>query len=386
MAAWPGPPVANARRRHLEARTGPQGREIDLAGERLLNFCSNDYLGLANDARLLAAAAEALHDYGLGAGASALLSGWTDLHEALCERLARFLQRERALVFSSGYLANLGLLGTFADRNTEIFHDRLNHASLIDGVRLAAAHSTRYRHANAEDLHARLRGSQAARKIIVTDTVFSMDGDDAPIAEISALAGANGALLVCDDAHGFGVLGEGRGYLSANGLDEAAVPLVMVTFGKALGSGGAAVAGTGTLIDALLQRARPFIYDTALPPVMAAGALAGLQVLQEDPGPVARLARNVGLFRAAMAAAGLPASAARGPIQPVVLGSDEHALAAAAALRAKGFYVRAVRPPTVPEGTSRLRICLSAAHQPEDIQMLVAALRETLHDLASAKA
>ena len=386
MGVWPDSPVAPARRRQLEARRGPQGREIQLAGERLLNFCSNDYLGLANDPRLLDAAQTALTTTGLGAGASALLSGWTELHDGLCEALARFLERERALLFSSGYLANLGLLATFADRHTEVFHDRLNHASLIDGVRLAGARSTRYRHADAADLRERLARSATPRKLVVTDTVFSMDGDEAPVKAIAALAGEAGALFACDDAHGFGVLAGGKGYLLANGLDEAAVPLLMVTFGKALGSAGAAIAGPASLIDALLQQARTFIFDTALPPVMVAGALAGLRVLETDHGPLGRLERNAKLFCAALAAAGLPATGSTGPIQPIVLGSDERALAAAAMLRSRGFYVRAVRPPTVPEGTSRLRICLSAAHEPEDIERLVDALIATLSNLATEPA
>ena len=386
MSAWPGLSVVGSRRRQLEARRGAQGREIELGNEQLLNFCSNDYLGLANDPRLLAAASDALRRYGLGAGAAALLSGWTDLHDALCDALAAFLRRERALVFSSGYLANLGLLGTFADRHAEIFHDRLNHASLIDGVRLAGARSTRYRHADAENLGERLAASSADRKIIVTDTVFSMDGDEAPVAAIAAQASSAGAMLACDDAHGFGVLGQGRGYLAAHGLDEAAVPLLMVTFGKALGAGGAAIAGPAALIDSLLQGARTFIFDTALPPVMAAGALAGISVLKDDPEPVARLERNVRHFKAAMCAAGLPVTVANGPIQPIVLGSDERALEAAASLRARGLYVRAVRPPTVPEGTSRLRICLSAAHEASDIERLVAALASTIDAPAVASA
>ena len=386
MSPWPGPSVVGSRRRQLEARRGAQGREIELGNERLLNFCSNDYLGLANDPRLLEAARHALGRYGLGAGAAGLLSGWTDLHDELCETLARFLRRERALVFSSGYLANLGLIGTFADRHAEIFHDRLNHASLIDGVRLAGARSTRYRHADAEHLRERLASSSAERKIVVTDTVFSMDGDEAPIATIATQATTAGAMLACDDAHGFGVLGQGRGYLAQHGLDEAAVPLLMVTFGKALGAGGAAIAGPAALIDSLLQGARTFIFDTALPPVMAAGALAGISVLKEDPGPVARLKHNVLHFKAALGAAGLPVPSADGPIQPIVLGSDERTLEAAAALRARGIYVRAVRPPTVPEGTSRLRICLSAAHEASDIERLVAALAATMGASTAAPA
>ena len=374
MSSWTALAVPDARRRQLENRSGPQGREIHFEGERLLNFCSNDYLGLANDPRLVAASHAALARYGVGSGAAALLSGWTEAHAALCVETASFVGRDRALLFSSGYLANLGLLRTFADRHTEIFHDRLNHASLIDGVLLSGGRSTRYRHADTDDLARKLEASRAARKIIVTDSVFSMDGDEAPVAVLATLARRHQALLICDDAHGFGVLGGGRGYLHAHGLTQTDVPLVMVTFGKALGAAGAAVAGSADLIEALLQHARTFIYDTALPAVVVAAASAGIDLLRNDPEPVAALVRNITLFKTLLADEGLPVPTVNGPIQPIILGTDDAALAAAAALRKRGLYVRAVRPPTVPEGTARLRICLSGAHAPADIEQLVAAL------------
>ena len=370
--------VAESRRRKLEHRDGPQGPEISISGRSLVNFCSNDYLGLASDPRLIEAASRAAMRYGLGAGAAGLLSGWARPHHELAEELASYLGRDRALLFSSGYLANLGTLSTFADRHSEIFQDRLNHASLIDGVRLSTARSVRYRHRDLADLEARLAASTAETRLIVTDTIFSMDGDSAPLRDIAAAAHQHQALLVCDDAHGFGVAGGGRGLVVEQGLTQSEAPLVMVTFGKALGTAGAAVVGREDLIETLLQQARPFIYDTAQPPMLAAATQVALRILQEEPERIAALDARIGHFTACMRAAGLEPSGMRSPIQPIMLGADEKALQAASLLRASGFYVRAIRPPTVPEGTARLRICLSAAHQDAQIEALVEALAQVL--------
>jgi 8-amino-7-oxononanoate synthase len=366
------------RRRTLEVRERGAGAVIDINGRMLVNFCSNDYLGLANAPALRDAAVDAMDRYGIGAGGAALLSGWTTAHQTLACDIADYLGRDRALLFSSGYLANLGTLSALAGRHDEIFHDRLNHASLIDGVRLAGAHSTRYRHADVDDLERRLGASRARGRYVVTDGVFSMDGDVAPLRDIAAVAAAHEALLICDDAHGFGVLGGGRGLVTALGLTQAEVPLLVVTFGKALGTVGAAVVGRSDLIEQLLQQARTFIYDTAMPPALAAASSAALGLLQRDDLLVRRLAANIARFRAALAAADLAVPASTTPIQPVLLGDDARALAAAAALHEAGYYVRAIRPPTVPEGTSRLRVCLSAAHSAEQIDGLVAALRRAL--------
>lgn len=353
-------------------------------GRRLLNFCSNDYLGLANHPCITSAAKRAMDDYGLGAGAAGLLSGWSDAHQALAENLADFLHRDRALIFSSGYLANLATLTTFSTRHTEIFHDRLNHASLIDGVQLSGARSNRYRHTDLLDLSTRLSQSQAAEKLLVTDTVFSMDGDLAPLEGLAALARQHQALFICDDAHGFGVLARGRGAVEAASLSQDDVPLVMVTFGKALGVAGAAVVGRSDLIEQLLQGGRTFIYDTAIPPALAVASNAALDLLRREPGLVSTLDANIECFTAALAAAGLPATGSATAIQPVVLGDDATALLASSALRDAGFYVRAVRPPTVPVGTARLRICLSAAHTPQQIKSLASALSDVLARLKPA--
>lgn len=374
-------PVANSRRRNLEHRDGVQGAEISIGGSLLVNFCSNDYLGLASDPRLIHAASEAASRYGVGAGAAGLLSGWAAPHHQLSEELAAYLQRDRALLFSSGYLANLGTISTFADRRSDIFQDRLNHASLIDGVRLSGARSIRYRHLDLADLKSRLSASSADARLLVTDTVFSMDGDSAPLRDIAALASEHRALLICDDAHGFGVAGDGRGMVAQHGLSQTDVPLVMVTFGKALGTTGAAVAGSHDLIETLLQQARPFIYDTALPPMLAAATRVALRIVQEEPSRIQTLHARVTFFTDCMRHAGLTPSGLRSPIQPIMLGADDKALQAASLLRAAGFYVRAIRPPTVPEGTARLRICLSAAHSEHQIEALVATLKHVLRSI-----
>jgi len=365
--------TARMRTRTLEVRDATVGPVMAIAGSPLVNFCSNDYLGLASSPALRAAAITAIERYGVGAGAAALLSGWTAAHQELATEIADYLQRDRALLFSSGYLANLGVLATF-----EIFHDRLNHASLIDGVRLSGARSTRYRHADVADLERRLAAAQGSRRLVVTDGVFSMDGDSAPLRQIADLAAAHDALLVCDDAHGFGVLGGGRGLPSELGLTQREVPLLVVTFGKALGTAGAAVAGPADLIEQLQQGARTFIYDTASPPAVAAATSAALALLRRDASLVARLNANIAHFHAGLRGIGVEQPRSVTPIQPIVLGDDASTLAAAQALRDSGYYVRAIRPPTVPEGTSRLRICLSAAHTEAQIDGLIRALKQAL--------
>jgi 8-amino-7-oxononanoate synthase len=360
------------RLRTLEALHGAQGPEIDLGGEALVNFCSNDYLGLANHPRVRDAMKAGIERYGAGSGASALLSGRSIAHVELEAALAAAVGRERALLFSSGYLANLGVLAALVGRHDRVFHDRLNHASLIDGVKLSGAVHHRYPHADAPALAAVLGTAPAtAVKWVVTDGVFSMDGDVAPLAALAAVCKDAGATLVCDDAHGFGVLGAGRGTVAHCGLGAADVPLIVVTFGKALGTAGAAIAGPAEIIEYLVQSARTFIYDTAPPPALAAATHEALTLALEDASLRKRLASNVEHFRAGLRARGLPDSTSTTPIQPVMLGSDHRALAAASSLRARGLYVRAVRPPTVPEGTARLRICLSAAHDTAQIDFLL---------------
>jgi 8-amino-7-oxononanoate synthase len=363
-------------RRSLEANAAPQGTTIRVGSESLLNFCSNDYLGLAAHPRI----GEALHEgalrYGVGSGAAALLSGHSAAHAMLAEELARATGRERALIFSSGYLANLGIFSGLVARTDTVISDSLNHASLIDGVRLSRADNRRYPHADMAAATAVLKDTAESPQWLVSDGLFSMDGDLAPLPQLAELAHRHQAILVCDDAHGFGVVGDGRGTLAHYKLDMNNVPLLVVTFGKALGTSGAAVIGPSLLIEMLLQRARTFIFDTApSPALMHATRVALTMTLGDEEGIRSRLSANIRLFKAWRKSAGLPVPVADTPIQPLWVGDEQRALFIAAKLRAAGFYVRAIRPPTVPAGTARLRVCLSAAHEPAQIEALTDALQ-----------
>lgn len=360
------------RLRTLEPLDSAQGRQITIGDRQLLNFSSNDYLGLSAHPAVLSAARAATRRYGVGSGASALLSGRSRVHMELERRLAQFLRRDRALLYSSGYLANLGVIGALVRRHDHIFHDRLNHASLIDAVALTKAENLRYRHDDTTGLETALAGCRSNRRWIITDTVFSMDGDVAPLDKLAALATAHGAVLIGDDAHGFGVLAEGRGAAAAFELGADELPIQIVTFGKALGTAGAAVVGSEALIDVLIQRSRPFIYDTAPPPMIAAATIAALELVADDQSIHRALSDNIAYFR--RAAAHLPLRPSSTPIQPVIIGDDAGALAIAEHLRAAGIYARAIRPPTVPAGTARLRICINAVHTCDDIDALVDAL------------
>ncbi|MFT4560726.1 MAG: 8-amino-7-oxononanoate synthase [Gammaproteobacteria bacterium] len=367
------------RHRSLESSTNGQGRLITINGAEYLNFISNDYLGLSSHPTLRSAAVAAVEQHGVGSGASALLSGRSSVHEALERRLALFMRRERALLFSSGYLANLGVASAIINRTDHIFSDELNHASLIDAISLTKASYTRYRHADLEDLEDGLKACENPVRWIITDTLFSMDGDLAPLEQIASLATKYDATLIGDDAHGFGVLAGGRGAAAACKLNQSEFPIQIVTFGKALGTSGAAVVGSASLIDAIIQRGRTFIYDTAPPPMIAAATLAAIELIETDASIHQRLCTNIAKFREL--AKNLPLLDSNSPIQPVIIGSDSNALLVAEQLRATGFYVRAIRPPTVPDGTSRLRLCISAAHKTEDIEALVHALVSTFNRL-----
>lgn len=363
--------------RTLEANAAPQGTEIEIRGQRLLNFCSNDYLGLANHPLVRAAAIDGVKRFGVGAGAAPLLSGYSHAHALLAEQLANFLKRERALLFSSGYLANLGVLAGLVARQDTIFHDKLNHASLIDGVRLSGATHVRFTHGNLESLDDKLAAVSIGQVWLVSDGVFSMDGDLAPLPALAALATKHRGILICDDAHGFGVLGNGAGTANHYGLDETNVPIVIVTFGKALGTVGAAVLGPAVIIENLIHAARTFIYDTALPPALAHATSTALTLVQSDPSICDRLFANIKYFQAALRAHDCPIPSSITPIQPLIVGDTNAALLTSARLRDKGLYVRAVRPPTVPKGTARLRICLSAAHTTAHIDRLIDSLCAT---------
>ena len=356
------------RRRLLDAAPPRHARE---GGRTLLDFASNDYLGLSRHPALIAAAHEAIDAYGTGAGASPLVTGHRRAHDEAEAAFARFVGLPRALLFGSGYLANLGLLAAFADREGEIFSDKLNHACLVDGAILSRATVTRFPHADVDALEAALRKSTARTRLVATDAVFSMDGDVAPLAAMLALCERHDAWLVVDDAHGIGVLGpHGRGTLAHLGLRSERIVL-MATLGKALGGYGAFVAGHGAAIEWLLQRARTYIFSTALPPSDAAVARAAIELLAGDDTPVRALHERIARF------ATRSGSASRTAIHPFVAGDAAAAMAWSRALEARGFLVPGIRPPTVPPGTSRLRVSLSAAHSDADIDALAVALEET---------
>lgn len=365
------------RARSLESRSGPQGVAITLDGRALINFSSNDYLGLAAHPRVVARVHRELDAHGFGSGSAALLSGRSTLHAELERELAAYTGMQSALLFSSGYLANLGALTALASPQDLVLHDRLNHASLIDGVLASGAHHRRYPHLDHGRAASQLVGSAEQLKWIVTESVFSMDGDLAPLAELDRACVEQEATLYIDDAHGFGVLNDGRGAASTFAPERRAALITMITLGKTLGSVGGVVLGSAAVTDFLVQRARSYIYDTALPPVCAAAALEALAVLRESPARARELQSRVDAFRASAKVLGIPLTASTTPIQPVMIGDDARALAVASALHEAGLYVRAIRPPTVPEGTARLRITLTHAHTDEHIDRLT-------HTLAAA--
>ncbi|MBB3140132.1 8-amino-7-oxononanoate synthase [Halomonas organivorans] len=337
-----------------------------------LDFAGNDYLGLARDPRLAEAQAEGARRFGAGGRASHLVCGHQDIHEALERRLAELTGRPRALLFSTGYMANLGVLQALCDRHTPVFQDRLNHASLIDGARLADAPSRRFHHRDLDDLERLLaRAPKDAPALVVSDGVFSMDGDVADVAGLSATARRHDAWLMIDDAHGLGVLGEaGDGCVGrAHGVDD--VPVLVGTLGKALGSAGAFVAGDEALIEHLVQFARPYVYTTAQPPGVAAATLAALDVLSTEPERRALLFERIARFRREAATLGLTLDASTTPIQPLRLGDSERTLRWAARLGDAGLRVGAIRAPTVPRGEARLRITLSAAHDDDALDALL---------------
>jgi 8-amino-7-oxononanoate synthase len=365
----------------VEGYGTPGERALRTAHGTLVDFSSNDYLGLARHPSLAAAMAASAHARGAGSGASHLVTGHGAEHAALEDELADFTQRQRALLFSSGYLANLAVMTAFAGRGERVLLDRLSHASLIDGARLSGAQLKRYAHADASACQRLAAAAGAPVALIGSDGVFSMDGDLAPLRELAAIAAAHGAWLALDDAHGLGVLGAGgRGTLELAGLTAAEVPLLIGTLGKAFGSYGAFVAGDADVIEFLMQHARSYTYTTALPQPVAAATRAALGLVRTEGWRRERLAANVARFRALAAAAGLTLLPSATPVQPLLLGSADAALAAQAALARAGYRVVAIRPPTVPVGSARLRIALAATHSEAEIAGLIAALAQARAD------
>jgi 8-amino-7-oxononanoate synthase len=365
------------RRRVLES---PCGRTAAVDGRKVLNFASNDYLGLAGNADIARALADGALEWGAGSGASHLVSGHLAPHETLEQAIAAFTGFPRALTFSTGYLANLAIVPTLAARGAMIFSDKLNHASLIDAMQLAkagGANLQRYPHCDMAALEKLLAVSEAPNKIIVSDAVFSMDGDLAPLPALFALAERHEAWLVIDDAHGFGVLGpQGRGSLAHFNLPYHPRLLLMGTLGKAAGVGGAFVAGSQTAIEYLLQKGRTYIFTTAAPPAVACALAKSLEIIEHGDARRANLFARIGQLRDGLAGLPwrlLPSATA---IQPLIVGENAAVLALSTALWERGLWVPAIRPPTVPQGTARLRISVSAAHTADDIDHLIHVIKE----------
>ena len=365
------------RRRVLES---PCGRIAAVDGREMLNFASNDYLGLAGNREIAQAMADGALRWGAGSGASHLVSGHLAPHEQLAAEIAAFVGFPRALTFATGYLANLAVTPTLAGRGAAIFADKLNHASLIDAVQLAKAQgadSQRYPHNDMAALERLLAASSAATKLIVSDAVFSMDGDLAPLPQLCALAERYDAWLIVDDAHGFGVLGpQGRGSLAHFNLPYAPRLLLMGTLGKAAGVGGAFVAASELAIDYLLQRARSYIFTTAAPPAIACALSQSLAIIEQGDALRANLFASLAQLRDGLS--DLPWTLLPSPtaIQPLIVGANDAAVALSDALWQRGLWLPAIRPPTVPKGTARLRISVSAAHTAADIDQLIGALKE----------
>jgi 8-amino-7-oxononanoate synthase len=355
---------------------------IECEGRRLVNFSGNDYLGLAGHPEAVAAMRKAAEAYGVGSGASHLVSGHGPAHHALEEELADFVGRERALLFSTGYMANLGAITSLAGRGDWAFEDRLNHASLLDGALLSGARLKRYPHGDIESLRSALANCPAQGRLIVTDGVFSMDGDFAPLPALAAAARAANAWLMVDDAHGLGVVGaNGRGALEHCGMSVAEVPVLVGTLGKALGTFGAFVAGSSDLIEYLIQRARTYVYTTALPPAVAEATRANLRLARAESWRREKLRASIERFKNGARQLGLRLLPSDTPIQPILIGANELAVAASRALLEAGFLVAAIRPPTVPKGSARLRATLSAAHEERQIDALLEALARAAANL-----
>lgn len=362
------------RRRTLETPCGPAAR---VNGRDLISFCSNDYLGLASDPALIEAACAGARQWGVGSGASHLVSGHQAPHEALEQRLASFTGFPKALLLSTGFMANLGIVPALVGRGDAVFADKLNHASLIDAVQLSRADSQRYPHGDLATLERLLSKSTARRKLILTDAVFSMDGDLAPLPALLELAERFDAWLVIDDAHGFGVLGpQGRGALAHFAMPHAERIIYMGTLGKAAGASGAFVAGSETVVEWLLQRARTYIFTTGSSPLIACALLASLELIEHGDTRRAHLQQLTAQLRDGLANTRWQLITSPTAIQPIIIGDNHEALRVANALYERGLWVPAIRPPTVPKGTARLRVSLTAAHNAGQVKQLVDVLRE----------
>lgn len=358
--------------RFREIMESPQTVRVRIDGKHYLAFTSNDYLGLANDPRVIEAASDAMQKVGVGSGAAHLINGHSYFHHLLEEKLAEHTGRSRTLLYSTGYMANVGVITALCGKGDLVIEDKLNHASLIDGGLASGANFKRYQHVDLDGLERILKNAEEQHKLIVTDGVFSMDGDIAPLSAIRSLAKKYGADVFVDDAHGFGVLGEhGGGVCEEFSLHTDDDPIVMGTLGKAFGVFGAFVAGSENLIEWLIQQSRMYIYTTALPPSLAAASVKSLEILREENYRREHLAELIELFRREAEKLDLSLMPSSTPIQPIVVGDEEKALQWSVFLREHGVLVKAIRPPTVPKGTARLRITFSAAHSKDDVNVLM---------------
>ena len=357
---------------------GPQTILLDVDGKPAVNFCSNDYLGLANHPQVVAAFQAAANQYGVGSGSAHLICGHSRAHHALEDELAEFTGRQRALLFSTGYMANLGVISALLGRKDLVLEDRLNHASLLDGGLLSRANFKRYRHLDSADLEHKLLDCQQ-KSLIVSDGVFSMDGDLADLPKLAKLAQQHQAGLLIDDAHGFGVLGQtGGGIVEHFGLTQTDVPILMGTLGKAFGTFGAFVAGSDELIEILIQKARSYVFTTALPAAVAEASRVSLRLLKTENWRRDKLQQLVAHFRTGAQQQSLQLMDSFTAIQPVLIGDSQRTVDISKALLAEGFWVSAIRPPTVPAGTARLRITFSAEHQFQQVDALLAALAKVM--------
>jgi len=354
---------------------GPQQPETIIDGKQVISFCSNDYLGLANHPNVKAPLIKGVEQYGAGSGAAHLINGHSRAHHALEDELAEFSGYPRALLFSTGYMANLGLAQALVGKGDTVLEDRLNHASLLDGGLLSGARLMRYQHNDADDLDVKLASRKQGEKLVLTDGVFSMDGDIAEIPALVNICNKHDAWFMVDDAHGFGVLGDnGKGTLEHFGVSTEDVPVYMATLGKALGTAGAFIAGSDELIETLIQKARTYVYTTASPPALAEATRASLNVIKSTPQLREQLNDNIQYFRNCCYQTSVELMDSQTAIQPVIIGDTQATVKMSEQLLTQGILITAIRPPTVPEGTARLRITLSAAHNHAHIDKLVSAL------------
>jgi 8-amino-7-oxononanoate synthase len=357
----------------------PQSPHIILNGKSYIAFCSNDYLGLANHPKLISSMQQGAQLWGVGAGAAHLVSGHFDAHHQLEQKLAGFIEKPAALLFSTGYMANIGVVQALVGKGDTVFADKLNHASLNDAMQLSLANVKRYRHGDLAQLSTLLTQTQSGRKLVITDAVFSMDGDIAPLRELLALCEQHDAWLYVDDAHGFGVLGtEGRGSLAYFGIDSKRI-IYMATLGKAAGVSGAFVAAEQAVIDTLINHAHSYVYTTATPPALSVALIQSLQLIEQGDGLRTHLHRLIMQLRKGLSDLPWQLMPSETAIQPLLIGDNIKALRLSESLREQGVWVAAIRPPTVPQGTARLRITLSAAHSEADVDVLIGAM----HELAS---